>query len=124
MTTRVKTPGHSYCLAQLYGPSPLERCAVANNSSSNTNPTATLDEVGIFINSEGDYRVLLPQEWSNANHVPEFAYLVIAALVRLARRDEVEFRNMLSAWARQDLTQSDDLKLAHGPRRSSRGRPN
>lgn len=95
-----------------------------NRSASNTNPTATADEVGIFISSEGDYRVLLPQEWSNSNHVPEFAYLVIAALVRLARRDEVEFRSALSAWARQDLTQSDELKLAHGPRRSSRGRPN
>lgn len=87
-------------------------------------PVATNDEVGIFINSDGDYRILLPHEWSLTGQVPEFAFLCIAALVRISRRDEVEFRNMLSSWARQDLQTSEELRLPKNPRGRKQGKPN
>lgn len=94
------------------------------NKPENDQPVAGSDEVGIFINAEGDYRVLLPHEWSVTGRVPEFAYLVVAALVRLARRDEVEFRSMLSTWAREDLTKSDELSLPNSRKIRKHGRPN
>lgn len=62
----------------------------------------TADELAIFIDSSGSYRVMIPDAWSGKK-MPEFAYLVVAALLRLARRDEVEFARSLARWAKETL---------------------
>lgn len=73
-----------------------------STSSSNT---AGPDELGIFIDAEGNYRILLPDSWAATNEpIPDFAFLVVAALLRIARRDEVEFSKSLGQWARNERT--------------------
>lgn len=63
------------------------------------------NELGIFIDEVGNYRVLVPDAWTadGVHSMPEFAYLAAAAIVRLSNRDEVEFRRAVEAWAKDTL---------------------
>lgn len=76
--------------------------------------TASEDELAIFIDSEGTYRVLIPNSWSGSK-MPEFAYLAVAAILRLARKDEIEFSKSLARWAKTAL---DEAKASGRPRTS------
>lgn len=76
--------------------------------------TPSDDEVGIFIDSRNNYRVLLPRAWVESDGpVPEFAYLVVAALIRLSRKSEIEFHRDLARWAAEDLKKTGELSVAH-----------
>jgi hypothetical protein len=77
--------------------------------------TPSDDELGIFIDSEGSYRVLIPESWSGTK-MPEFAYLVVAAVLRLARRDEIEFAKSLARWAKETLKLPANQVVAKKPR--------
>lgn len=84
-------------------------------------PTATEDELGIFINSEGQYRILIPKAWevNDNGMMPGLAYLTVAALLRLAMADETEFARALSAWAERQLRRpnGDSLDLIAPPKK-------
>lgn len=59
------------------------------------------DELGIFISGSGEYRVIVPQSWRGRG-LPTLAYLVVAALLRTARPNEVEFIHGMLRWAQED----------------------
>lgn len=72
------------------------------------------DELGIFIDSDNRYRILLPKSWVESDQdVPEFAYLVVAALLRLTRKSEIEFHRELQKWAQDDLKKTGELSVTH-----------
>jgi hypothetical protein len=71
------------------------------------------DELAIFIDSEGNYRILIPDAWG-AKQMPEFAALAVAAVLRLARKDEIEFSKGLAFWAKKAL----DATTARKPKPS------
>ena len=81
--------------------------------SDNETASATPDELGVFIDSDGSYRILIPNKWNETGQeqITEFAYLVIAAVLRLARKSEREFARELSRWALEDLRKTGELNV-------------
>lgn len=60
------------------------------------------DELAIYIDSQGNYKVAIPNGWAG-NKMPEFAYLAAACVLRLARKDEIEFTKSMARWAKESL---------------------
>lgn len=71
------------------------------------------DELAVFIDSEGSYRILIPNKWQGEK-MPEFAFLAVAAILRLARRQEVEFAQGIALWAKKSLKLSQEHTGRHG----------
>lgn len=73
---------------------------------------AAADELGIFINGEGEFRIMVPDVWSQGTgECPELAFLVVAALIRLARGSlEPKFCKELNTWAEKHLNNFRQLK--------------
>lgn len=59
------------------------------------------NEIGIFINDENEYRIMVPKAWQASKEMPRFPYLVVAAIMRMSENSEEAqaFARELFVWA-------------------------
>lgn len=70
------------------------------------------NEIGLFISDDNDYRIAVPRAWSEAEHMPRFAYLAVAAILRMATAGQDAFVKELYAWALENVDEKADRKAA------------
>lgn len=71
--------------------------------------TASSDELGIFIDGDGAFRIIVPKDWdpeTGSGMCPEIAYLAVAALIRLGGRDPAFYAELLR-WADTNIKNLD-----------------
>lgn len=78
------------------------------------------DELGIFIDAEGNFRILVPNGWTDA--IPEFAYLSVGAVLRLSHPAEKEFARSIASWADANLRRKNGEDVEFVP--AKKPRPN
>lgn len=76
-----------------------------NNDDDEANNVAKANEVGIFINADNDYRIVIPKGWQETKEMPRFPYLVVAAVLRMAEDTESSraFARDLFVWAEEHV---------------------
>lgn len=79
---------------------------MANNEDDTTAPeVAKANELGIFISEDNDFRIVVPKEWNAKKEMPKFAYLAVAAILRLSTAKQEAFAQELYAWAEKHVDQ-------------------